>query len=133
MFANLLEGAVEVETPGSPQLGIIAVRHAAGCTTAELLRLVFKRRLKWKGRLIGQDGFHSLLLDPDEVTAIVRANATPFANLRYCDVPAAIPGLPQKSVEPLARLRQLDLDDEMSPNARLPVPSSPPRARAPSA
>lgn len=122
MLANLLEGAVEVETPGPRQLGIIAARHAAGCTTAELLRLVFERRLKWKGKLIGQDGFHSLLLDADEVTTVVRGGAKPFVNLRFCDVPMAIPGLSQKSVEPLARLRQLDLDEEMSPNARRPVP-----------
>lgn len=122
MVVNLLDGAVDVEEPGPRQLGILAARHAAGCTAVEVLRLIFGKRLTWKGRLVGQEGFHSLLLDADEVTAIVRAEAKPFVNLRFCDVPMAIPGLQQKSVEPLAKLRQLDIDEEISPNARRPVP-----------
>lgn len=122
MLVNLLDGAVDVSTPDKRQLGIIDARHAAGCTTAEVLRLVFEKRLRWKGKLVGARGFHSLLLNADEVTAVIRAAAKPFTNLRYCDVPNAIPGLLQKSVEPLARLKQLDLDEEMSPNARRPVP-----------
>src|SRR5690606_29952366 len=56
------------------------------------------------------------------VTRLVRAAAPQLENLRYCDVANVIPGLGQVSVRPLIELKQLDEDEELSPNARRAIP-----------
>jgi len=59
-----------------------------------------------------------LLLNADEVTAVVRADAPPFRNLRFCDVAGSVPGLSERSVQPLIDLGVLVETTELSPNAR---------------
>jgi hypothetical protein len=45
----LIEGAVEVEEPNDRQVNIAKARHMAGATAVEVMKLIFDRRLAWKG------------------------------------------------------------------------------------
>jgi hypothetical protein len=38
----------------------------AGATAVEVMKLIFDRRLAWKGRLGGRTDFNAILLDVDE-------------------------------------------------------------------
>lgn len=118
MMASLMDGAVEVTEPTDRQVDIPTARHMAGATTVDVLKLIFARRLGWKGRLAGRNNYMALLVDADEVTALVRQDAPQFTNLRFCDVETVVPGLSQRSIQPLIDLGQLVETMEYSPNAR---------------
>jgi hypothetical protein len=82
------------------------------------LKLIFEKRLSWKGRLPGRTDYNALLLDADEVTALVRADAVQLKNLRFCDVQGAVSGISERSVQPLIDLGEFEEVEEFSPNAR---------------
>lgn len=118
MMARLLEGAVEIEAPNDRQVDIATARHIAGATTVQVLKLIFEKRIGWKGRLAGRTDYNAVLLDADDITLIVREDAPQFTNLRFCDVGTVVPGLTEKSVQPLLDLGVLVETMEYSPNAR---------------
>ncbi|MGV8954182.1 MAG: TniQ family protein [Cypionkella sp.] len=122
MLARLLDGAVDVAEPTERQVDITTARHLAGATTVDVLKLIFEKRIGWKGLHAGQTGYNAVLLDADEVTMLVRQDAPQFTNLRFCDVGNVIPGLSVKSIQPLIDAGELIKSMEYSPNARREVP-----------
>lgn len=122
MMAQLLAGAVEVERPTERQVNIIKARHMAGATAVEVLKLVFGGKLAWKGRLVGKADFHSVLIDADEVTRLVREAAPAMTNFLFAELEQEIIGLNKNSVPHLVKLGKLVEDEEYSPRARRLVP-----------
>ncbi|QQR39002.1 TniQ family protein [Devosia rhizoryzae] len=122
MMMRLLDGAIEIEEPNDRQVDIGTARHMAGATTVDVLKLIFENRLGWKGLRAGQSGYNAILLDVDEVTMLVRTDAPQFINLRFCDVETVVPGLGQRSIQPLIDAKKLVQTMEYSPNARREVP-----------
>ncbi|MGV8855629.1 MAG: TniQ family protein [Devosia sp.] len=118
MMARLFDGAVEIHEPNDRQVDIPTARHIAGTTTVDVLKLIFDKRIGWKGRRAGRTDYMGLLLDADEVTRLVREDAPQFRNLRFCDVELVMPGLSQRSIQPLIDLDELVQTMEYSPNAR---------------
>jgi hypothetical protein len=122
MLERLLEGAVEVETPTSRQVDIMRARHVSLASNTEIMRFIFDKRLKWKGRLAGKTGFHALLLDVDECIQLVRDSAPAMENFLFAELEQEIVGLNKNSVPHLVKLNKLDEDEEFSPAARRLVP-----------
>jgi len=122
MLTKLTGGAVEIEHPNDRQVDISTARHMAGVTTVDVLKLIFDRRLAWKGHLPGRTDYKGLLLDADEVTMLVRQDAPQFKNFRFSDVESVVPGLSQRSIQPLIDIGELVQTMEYSPNARREVP-----------
>ena len=122
MLERLLDGAVEVETPSSRQVGIMRARHVSLASNTEIMRFIFDKRLKWKGRLAGKTGFHALLLDVDECIQLVRDSAPPMENFLFAELEQEIVGLNKNSVPFLVKLKKLDETEEFSPAARRLVP-----------
>ena len=89
---RLFDGAEDVVEPAARQLPIMEARHASGATLRQVLGFVFDGQLTWKGRLAGRTDYGALLLDADEVTALVRAEP-PLVNILRQDVPDFIPGM----------------------------------------
>lgn len=121
MLSRLLEGAVEVSEPTSRQLSILKTRHAAGTTLQPVLAMVFGRQLKWTGRLAGRFDYGSLILDADEVTALVRSEP-PMSNYLKSEVAQAIVGMSPLAIGPLLEAGYLTSIEEFSPQARRAVP-----------
>lgn len=122
MLERLLEGAVEVTTPTPRHAGIMRARHVSLASNTEILRFIFDKRLKWKGRLAGRTGYHALLLDVDECIQLVQDLAPPMTNFLFAELEQEIPGLNKNSVPFLVRLDKLEQDEEFSPRARRLVP-----------
>lgn len=122
MLVRLMDGAVEITHPSDRQVDIPTARHMAGATTVDVLKLIFDKRLRWKGRLTGRTDYMGLLLDADEVTMLVRQDAPQFKNFRFVDVETVVPGLSQRSIQPLIDINKLVKTMEYSPNARREVP-----------
>lgn len=84
----------------------------------DVLKLIFDKRLIWKGRLEGKTGYLALVVDADEVIKLIRMFSKQLENLRFCDVPTVIPGITERTVQPLIDLDKLVEAEEWSPNAR---------------
>lgn len=122
MLDRLMEGAVEVETHTDRQVPIMRARHMSLASHVEIMRFIFDKKLKWKGRLPGKTGYHALLLDVDECIQLVRDSAPPMDGFLFFEVESQIIGLNKNSVPHLVRLLKLDEDEEYSPSARRLVP-----------
>jgi hypothetical protein len=118
---RFFDGAVEVDEPGPRQMPLGAARHAAVCSTDDVLRMVFEGRLKWKGRLRGGVKYDDLLVDADEVTALIRSETTK-AGFAKADLEAFIPGLGASSYRKLIAAGVLETAEEFSPEARRVIP-----------
>jgi hypothetical protein len=71
-LARLLEGAQPVRTAADGQVSIAQAAHRAFCMSEEVVRLVLDGKLRRKWKLAGEHGYMSLLLDLEEVRALVR-------------------------------------------------------------
>jgi len=71
-LGRLLGGAVPVPTAAEGQATIPEAAKKACCGAEAIVRLVLDGKLKWKGRLAGERGYMSLLVDVEEVRALVR-------------------------------------------------------------
>lgn len=118
---RFFDGAVDVEEPGPRQMPLGAARHAAVCSTDDVLHMVFQGRLKWKGRLRGGTKYEDLLVDVDEVTALIRGETTK-AGFAKADLEAFIPGLGASSYRKLIAAGVLETAEEFSPEARRVIP-----------
>jgi hypothetical protein len=117
MMSRFFDGAVDVDEPGPRQMPLGTARHVACCTTDDILRMVFEGRLKWKGRLRGGTKYGDLLVDADEVTALIRGETTK-AGFARADLEAFIPGLGTSSYRKLIAAGILETTEEFSPEAR---------------
>jgi hypothetical protein len=69
---RLLGGGHAVGKPKLGQMSIPAAAKRACCSAANIIRLVLDKKLSWVGRLIGTDGYLSVLVDVDEIRAKTR-------------------------------------------------------------
>ena len=122
MMSSLFDGAEDVPDPTSRQLPILETRHAAGTSLHSVLSMVFARKLKWTGRRAGRSDYSALLLDADEVKALVRSDP-PMSNYRKSEVADAIAGMTPLAIGPLLAAGLLETTMEFSPDARRVVPA----------
>lgn len=115
--ARMFEGACEVEKPAPRQLDVVGTRRAATCSIPDLLDMIFRGQLCWKGRLTGRNDYMALLLDADEVTAVVRSRET-RAGLTKQEAETFIPGAHGDAVRALIRSGHLLTEEEFNPEAR---------------
>ena len=122
MMSSLFDGTEEVLDPTSRQLPIRETRHAAGTSLHSVLSMVFARKLKWSGRQAGRSDYSALLLDADEVTALVRSEP-PMSNYRKSESADAIAGMTPLAIGPLLAAGLLKTTMEFSPDARRLIPA----------
>jgi hypothetical protein len=68
----VFDGAEPLATAADGQVTIPQAAHRAFCMSEDIVRLVLDRKLKRKWRIASERGYTSLLLDLDEVRALVR-------------------------------------------------------------
>lgn len=71
-LARLLAGAVPVETVGPGQADIPTAAKAACCSSVEVVQAVLDGRLTRKAQLAGERGYMAVLVDLEEIRALVR-------------------------------------------------------------
>ena len=98
MLDALLDGAEEVAIPEPHQVDAETARQFGLCSLADVLRLVFERKVTWKGRIAGRHDYDALLLDVDEVRRLLHGDAA-LAGLTRQELRDEIPGMGQKSVQ----------------------------------
>jgi hypothetical protein len=69
---RLIDGAEPVEAAGAGQADIPDAAKQACCGAAEIVRLILDRKLERKWRLAGERGYMSILVDVEEIRALVR-------------------------------------------------------------
>ncbi|RUW30971.1 MAG: hypothetical protein E5V75_27900 [Mesorhizobium sp.] len=118
---RLFDGAEEISEPTERQVDVTGARRASTCTIPDLLDMIFKGKLAWKGRLAGRNDYMALLLDADEVTRIVRSGGT-RTNLTKAEAEAFLSGTHERVVNRLIEAGHLTLVEEFSPDARRMIP-----------
>ncbi|EHR03026.1 TniQ family protein [Bradyrhizobium sp. WSM471] len=71
-MARLLDGAVPVVVAGPTQANVPTAARLACCGSVDVVRAVLDRRLTRKARLASERGYMALLVDVEEVRALVR-------------------------------------------------------------
>ncbi len=71
-LARLLDGADPVEAAGAGQADIPTAAKAACCGCVEIVQAILDGRLTRKARLAGERGYMAVLVDVEEVRALVR-------------------------------------------------------------
>lgn len=71
-LARLLDGAISVAAAGPTQANVPAAARLACCGSVDVIRAVLDGRLTRKGALAGERGYMSLLVDVEELRALVR-------------------------------------------------------------
>jgi hypothetical protein len=72
-FLNqLLEGARPAKVAGAGQANIPDAAKPCCCASEEIVRLILDRRITRKWRLVGELGYMSVLVDVEEIRALVR-------------------------------------------------------------
>jgi predicted HTH domain antitoxin len=116
MVSRFLNGAVEVATPGPRQMSLAQARQTAVAEFETLLSLAFDGKLQWKGRLVGRHDYGALLVDVDEVIALVRAEP-PMVHYTIGALRKLL-GFSSETVEAFVTEELLADDVEFSPDAR---------------
>jgi hypothetical protein len=118
---QLFDGAVDVSQPTTKQMDVSGVRKASTCTISDVLGMIFSGQLSWKGRLQGRDDYGALLLDVDEVTAIIRSRGTRIHPTKE-ETRDFIVGTHDRSINKLIASGHLELVEEYSHDARRMLP-----------
>lgn len=71
-LGRVLDGAQRVRKPKPGRTTIPAAAKRACCSATEILRLILDRKLAWVGRLAGERGYLSVLVDVEEIKAKTR-------------------------------------------------------------
>jgi len=69
--ARLLRDAEKVDSPMPHQLTLAKTSRKAVCTQTDIVRLIVDDRLKWVGNLGGKGDYQSILVDVNEVNALI--------------------------------------------------------------
>ncbi|WP_170314848.1 TniQ family protein [Aquibium carbonis] len=117
----IFDGSVDVIDPTARQMDVSGVRKAATCTIPDVLQMIFSEQLSWKGRMQGRDDYGALLLDADEVTALIRSRGT-RVHLTKEEARNFIPGTHDRVINKLIAQGHLDLIEEYSHDARRMLP-----------
>ncbi|WP_084798616.1 TniQ family protein [Pleomorphomonas koreensis] len=121
MLERIFEGAVPVETPTDRQRSIGDARRAADAKIDFVLSLIFEGRLAWKGLLGGKREYGAVLLDADEVTAIVRKGPEREGLIKG-ELQKFIPGLNHVAVSSLIELGHFSVTQEFNKETRRMMP-----------
>lgn len=73
-LARLLDGAISVVAAGPTQANVPAAARLACCGSVDVIRAVLDGRLTRKAALAGERGYMSLLVDVEELRAVVRGS-----------------------------------------------------------
>lgn len=69
---RLLDRAVPGAVAGDGRASIPEAAKRCCCSSEEVVRLIIEGKLQWKGRLAGERGYMAVLVDVEEVRALVR-------------------------------------------------------------
>lgn len=117
MMRRLFEGAVFVQAPTLSQMTIMEARPAAGASVDDILHAMFNKRLRWKGHLNEGGRYDDLLVDVEEIKALVRVEPRK-KGLTKAEATSYIPGMGPSSVSVFIKNSILEIEDEFSPEAR---------------
>lgn len=117
LMDRLFAGAVTVTAPTPRQLPIMEARHAAVTSLETILALIFDGKLTWKGRLRGRTDYEALLIDADEITALVRTEPK-MVHLTRTEAIDIIPGFSRFALDAFLASGHLETAMEFSPDAR---------------
>lgn len=115
------DGAVEVAAASGRQVDIAEARRVSTCSISRLIEIVLSGKLKWKGRLAGRDDYMAIVVDADEVTRIVRSDAS-RSNLTKEEAERFLLVTRGPTVNALIRVGHLTVLEEFSPDARRNIP-----------
>jgi len=121
MLERIFEGAVPVETPTDRQRSIGDARRAADAKIDFVLSLIFEGKLAWKGLLGGKREYGAVLLDADEVTAIVRKGPEREGLIKG-ELLELIPGLNHVAVSSLIESGHFTVTQEFNKETRRTMP-----------
>jgi len=119
---RLFEGAVPVEAPTARQMGFGRACIAASTKIEDVVGLVLAGRLTWKGSLRGGRRYTDLLVDADEVRALLQEAAPPRRGLTKVEIEAETPGMKHEVLNPLIAAGHLTVAQEFCPDARRRMP-----------
>jgi len=71
-LARLLNGAVPIDSVAQGQANIPDAGRQACCSAPEIINLILDGRLRWVGRLRSATGYLSVIVNVDEVRALIR-------------------------------------------------------------
>jgi hypothetical protein len=117
LMQRLFAGAEQVGAPTGRQMTIMAARLAATASVDDIVGFVLRGELRWKGRLGREPRYEHLLVDADEITALIRKEPA-MSGLTKAEVERLVPGIGTTSVNGLVALNVLDTAQEFSPEAR---------------
>ncbi|WP_437871003.1 TniQ family protein [Methylorubrum extorquens] len=119
---RLFEGAVPVEAPTPRQVTFGRACFVASTNIGDVVGLVLARRLAWKGSLRGGRRYTDLLVDADEVLALLQGAAAPRRGLMKAEIEAETPGLRLDVLTPLIAAGHLMVAQEFCPQTRRRLP-----------
>lgn len=117
MMARLFDSAVDVTTPTPRQMPIMEARQAAVTSLEALLGMIWDGKLSWKGRLAGRTDYGALLVDADEIKALVRHEPS-MTHLTRTEAMEFIPGFNRWALDGFIDEGLLHTTMEFSPEAR---------------
>lgn len=117
LMERLFEGAEPVSAASGPVMTIMKARRVAAASNDDLIAWLLEGKLRWKGRLGDERRYGNLLIDAEELKAMVRAEPQ-LSGLTSREVSRFIPGLGKSSVRALIELGVFETKEEFSPKAR---------------
>lgn len=117
LMERLFEGAESVSAASGPVMTIMKARRVAAASNDDLIAWLLEGKLRWKGRLGDERRYGNLLIDAEELKAMVRAEPE-LSGLTSREVARLIPGLGKSSVRALIQLGVFEAKEEFSPDAR---------------
>ncbi|MCP1548439.1 hypothetical protein [Methylorubrum extorquens] len=121
-MARLFEGAVPVEAPTARQVKFGRACFFASTNIGDVVGLVLDGKLGWKGCLHGGRRYTDLLVDADEVLALLQGVAPPRRGLMKAEIAAETPGLRLDVLTPLIAAGHLMVEQEFCPETRRRLP-----------
>ncbi|MGU3465560.1 TniQ family protein [Methylobacterium sp. C33D] len=115
-MARLLRDAVPVPGPSGSRVPIERARSVARVTAADVVQLVFEGKLGWVGSQGDGRRYENLLVDVDEVRAILQP-ARPGTGLTLTEAMARLPGIKHHSLPRLVRAGLLEYASEYRPTS----------------
>jgi hypothetical protein len=114
---RLFAGAEPISAASGRMMPIMKARRVATASNDDLIAWLLEGKLSSKGRLGEEPRYGNLLIDADELKAMVRAESE-MSGLTSHQVLRFIPGLGKSSVPALIELGVLETKEEFSPEAR---------------
>ena len=117
LMARLFAGAETVARTSARRTTLMRARQCASAPIDRMIAWLLDGSLRWKGRIGAEMRYGNLLIDADELTALVRTEPQ-MTGMTAHAVLQAVPGLGKSSVPALVRLGLLSTREEFNPNNR---------------